>query len=87
MEVSHLKRIHVKYFVCYHVNLLLLQIRQLSIEIDHLFCFYLFGNLLPFFFELKTLIIVLDTPLFSTFINLFLCWFSYLSLITLGILS
>jgi hypothetical protein len=58
-----LEQVHVKNFVGEHVNLFLLQVRQLGIYVHHVLILHSLSNDVPFLFELEALVVVLDTPL------------------------
>lgn len=63
MEVPALEKIEIEHFVSEHLHLLLLQIRHLALQVDHLLLFDCISDHLPFLFELEALVVVLDAPL------------------------
>ena len=63
VEVSVLEQVHIENFISEHLDFFLLQIGQLSIDVDHVLILYSFSNHLPFLFELEALVVVLDSPL------------------------
>ena len=74
MEVATFKNVHVKNFVGKHLNFFLLKIRQLIFQVNELLVLHLLGYLLPFLFELKALIVILDTPLAAISFNFSGSW-------------